>query len=135
MWLLLFLMSSLKYRYVFGFSGVLGLRLAKTIKFPDGGQHFFFDLNDGNSLAFFFFPDAAPANPGVAAPSLQQMIRKQKHPSAQGSMNHVAFNVPESRLKEYRRRLIASNMSPFVTPIVYHADNEVRIDHAPHHAL
>ena len=80
--------------------GVLGLRLSKTISLPEGGQHFFFDLHDGNSLAFFFFADAKPSQRGVSSPSQEQMLAEGKHPSAMGSMNHVAFNVPEPKLRE-----------------------------------
>ena len=36
----------------------LGLPLTKTIALPDGGQHFFFDVGRGASLAFFWFPRA-----------------------------------------------------------------------------
>ena len=32
------------------------------------GQHFFFDMGNGGSLAFFWFPDAPEAVPGVASP-------------------------------------------------------------------
>jgi len=32
------------------------------------GQHFFFDIGNGDSLAFFWLPDAPEAAPGVAAP-------------------------------------------------------------------
>ena len=104
------------------YGGVLGLRLSKTIALPEGGQHFFFDLHDGNSLAFFFFPDAKPSLPSVSAPSQEQMLREGKHPSAMGSMNHVAFNVPASKLGEYRKRLKASPLSSFVSPVLFHAD-------------
>ena len=38
-------------------------------------------------------------------------------------MNHVAFNVPENRLREYRKRLTSSPLSSFVSPIMYHADS------------
>jgi catechol 2,3-dioxygenase-like lactoylglutathione lyase family enzyme len=103
---------------------VLGLRLSKTIALPGGGQHFFFELLDGNSLAFFFFPDSRAPNPGISAPSQQQMLAEGKHPSAMGSMNHVAFNVPLGKLTEYRKRIKGSNLSGYVSPIVYHADVE-----------
>lgn len=37
-------------------------------------------------------------------------------------MNHVAFNVPEERIEEYRERLEDSPLCPWVSPVVYHAD-------------
>ena len=49
---------------------VLGMPLVKTIELPGGmGQHFFFDCGGGDCLAFFWFPDAPEAAPGVAAPA------------------------------------------------------------------
>ncbi len=51
------------------YTQVLGMRLIKTIDLPGGsGQHFFFDMGGGNALAFFWFPDAPDAVPGVSAP-------------------------------------------------------------------
>src|SRR5690606_16755604 len=48
----------------------LGMPLTKTIDLPGGrGQHFFFDIGNGDSLAFFWFPDAPEAAPGVSAPA------------------------------------------------------------------
>src|SRR5678816_4940481 len=48
---------------------VLGMPLTKTIDLPGGmGQHFFFDIGNGDSLAFFWFPNAPAAVPGISAP-------------------------------------------------------------------
>ena len=47
---------------------VLGMPLIKTVELPAGmGQHFFFDIGGGDSLAFFWFADAPAAAPGIAA--------------------------------------------------------------------
>ena len=55
-------------RTVAFYSGVLGMPLVKTIELPfGGGQHFFFDIGNGDCLAFFWFPDAPIAAPGVAS--------------------------------------------------------------------
>ena len=49
------------------YSGILGMPLTKTIELPNGmGQHFFFDIGKGDSLAFFWFPDAPASQPGVS---------------------------------------------------------------------
>ena len=49
---------------------VLGMPLIKTIDLPNhSGQHFFFDIGNGDSLAFFWFPDAPEGQPGVSAPA------------------------------------------------------------------
>lgn len=86
------------------YSGVLGLRLVKTLELPDGGgQHFFFDLGGDNHLAFFWFPGAPAPAPGIAAAA--DMPGKGEMTSAIGSMNHVAFTVPADKFFEYRDKL------------------------------
>ena len=39
-----------------------------------------------------------------------------------GSMNHVALNVPQDKIIEYRKRIMNSGLSGYVSPVVYHAD-------------
>ena len=52
------------------YTNVLGMPLIKAIELPfDMGQHFFFDCGGGDSLAFFWFPDAPEPAPGVSAPA------------------------------------------------------------------
>ena len=84
---------------------VLGMPLVKAIDLPHGmGQHFFFDIGNGDCLAFFWFPHAPKAVPGVsnagALPGVGDIA------SAHASMNHLAFNVPLDRFEEYRQKLI-----------------------------
>ncbi|HEX7993905.1 MAG TPA: VOC family protein, partial [Streptosporangiaceae bacterium] len=68
------------------YTEVLGMRLIKTINLPGGsGQHFFFDMGGGNALAFFWFPDAPDAVPGVSAPVTVPGLGEWT--SAVGSMN------------------------------------------------
>ena len=53
------------------YANVLGMPLTKTIDLPAGmGQHFFFDIGNGDSLAFFWFPEAPERAPGVARPRI-----------------------------------------------------------------
>ena len=74
------------------YEGILGMPLTKTIELGGGaGQHFFFDCGNGNSVAFFWFPDAPPAAPGVSMPA-DRPDRGAIH-SAHGSMNHVEGHV------------------------------------------
>src|ERR1051325_1347885 len=54
------------------YTNVLGMPLIKTIELPvGGGQHFFFDMGNGDSLAFFWFPAAPEPVPGVSAPEVR----------------------------------------------------------------
>jgi len=72
---------------------ILGMPLIKTIDLPRGmGQHFFFDIGNGDSLAFFWFPNAPEAQPGIATPA--HLPTEGSIDSAHGSMNHIALNVP-----------------------------------------
>lgn len=88
---------------------VLGMPLIKTIDLPrDMGQHFFFDIGNGDSLAFFWFADAPAAHPGSAAPS--HLPTEGDFKSCHGSMNHVAFDVPAEKFDEYVERLKAKGI-------------------------
>jgi catechol 2,3-dioxygenase-like lactoylglutathione lyase family enzyme len=108
-------------RTVAFYRDVLGMPLTKTINLPNGGQHFFFDIGNGDSLAFFWFPGAADAAPGQSAP--EHLPTRGDFRSAHGSMNHIAFDVPAERFEEYHQRLIAKGID--VTPILNH-DNSPR---------
>jgi catechol 2,3-dioxygenase-like lactoylglutathione lyase family enzyme len=103
------------------YSNVLGMPLIKTIDLPDGmGQHFFFDCGGGDALAFFWFPDAPAAAPGISAPVGRP--DQGSLTSAVGSMNHVAFSVPNDRMDEYRDRLRAAGVD--CTDVANHDDSE-----------
>ena len=103
------------------YTQVLGMRLIKTINLPGGqGQHFFFDMGGGNALAFFWFPDAPEPVPGVSTPVTVPGLGEWT--SAVGSMNHVAFNVPEERFGDYRAKLKAKGVR--VSPVIDHDDSE-----------
>ena len=102
------------------YSGTLGMPLIKTIELPGGmGQHFFFDCGGGDCIAFFWFPDAPDGVPGVSAPV--DLPGRGELLSAVGSMNHVAFHVPQERFEEYRRTLKAKGVE--VSPILNHDDS------------
>lgn len=115
------LVSSDMERTVAFYSGVLGMPLIKTIDLPRGmGQHFFFDLGNGDSLAFFWFPDAPKAQPGVASATRGML----PGPSAHGSMNHVAINVPEDRIEEYYEKLVAKGVE--CSRVINHDDSPMQ---------
>ena len=107
------------------YEGVLGMPLIKTIELGGGaGQHFFFDCGNGNSVAFFWFPDAPLAAPGVSMPA-DRPDRGAIH-SAHGSMNHVAFTVDEADLEACLERLRAAGVPAFPM-VVNHDDSEMGV--------
>lgn len=102
------------------YSGILGFPLVKTVELPGGGgQHFFFDIGMPCSLAFFWFPNAPAAAPGIGhqAPATSP----QGPVSAVASMNHVAFNIDLDQIEELQRRLVAAGVA--CTPVVNHDDS------------
>ncbi|HEX3674456.1 MAG TPA: VOC family protein [Rhizomicrobium sp.] len=103
------------------YSGVLGMPLIKTIELPGGmGQHFFFDIGNGDSLAFFWFANAPQAQPGVASAAVGML----PGPSAHGSMNHVAINVPAGRIDEYYDKLTAKGVK--ASRVISHDDSPMQ---------
>ena len=100
---------------------VLGMKLVKTLQLPDEGQHFFIEAGPSCCIAYFYFPNAPKRAPGTASVDVDEMLRGIGYATAHGSVNHVAFNVPADKLREYRRRLKAANVG-YVSPILYHSD-------------
>lgn len=93
------------------YEGILGMPLVKTIDLPRGmGQHFFFDIGNGDCLAFFYFPDAPEAVPGISAPA--SLPGQGSLITAHGSMNHIAFNVPVEKFDAYVDKLKAKGLAP-----------------------
>ena len=103
------------------YSKVLGMPLTKTIELPNNmGQHFFFDIGKGDSLAFFWFPDAPASQPGVSHPV--SLVGQGSITSAHASMNHVAFDIPAEKIEEYQKKLEEAGVD--VTAVVNHDDSE-----------
>lgn len=110
------------------YQGVLGMPLVKTMDVPGGGQHFFFDIGNGDCLAFFWFPEAPEAAPGVA--SAGRLPGQGSIVSAHGSMNHIAFNVPLEKFDEYYDRLKAKGVE--VSMIMNHDDSPFQVSRDLH---
>lgn len=107
---------------------VLGMPLIKTIELPFGmGQHFFFDIGNGDSLAFFWFPDAPEAAPGVASP--RTLPGGGELTTAVASMNHVAFDVPADKIDEYLQKLREKGIE--AADIMNHDDTELGVSQEP----
>lgn len=106
------------------YQGILGMPLVKTIELPSGrGQHFFFDIGNGDCLAFFWFPNAPDPVEGVVTAS--SLPGDGDFTTAVGSMNHVAFDVPPELFDEYREKLIAKGIK--VSPVMNHDDSEATV--------
>jgi catechol 2,3-dioxygenase-like lactoylglutathione lyase family enzyme len=111
------------------YSTVLGFRLIKTLELPAGiGQHFFFDIGNGDSLAFFWFADAPGPAPGIAAPVARP--DNGESTSAVGSMNHIAFQVAPEKIDSYRQRLVDQGVDCSV--VVNHDDSEWTVSEEMH---
>ena len=103
---------------------ILGMPLTKTIDLPGNrGQHFFFDIGNGDSLAFFWFDGAPEAVPGISAP--EALPTQGNFMSAHGSMNHIAINVPAERFDEYYDRLVEKGVK--VTKILNHDNSPTQV--------
>src|SRR3954454_9515331 len=89
------------------YTNVLGMPLTKTIELPMGmGQDFFFDIGNGDSLAYFWFANAPEDVPGISAPKGLPGVGDLV--TAVSSMNHVAFDVAPEKFEEYREKLRAN---------------------------
>lgn len=116
-------------RTVAFYRDLLGMPLIKTIDLPGGmGQHFFFDIGNGDSLAFFWFPSAPDAAPGLASPAY--LPTEGSMITAHGSMNHIAFNVPVEKFDAYYARLQEKGIK--VTPVLNHDDSEWQVSPTLH---
>lgn len=103
---------------------ILGMPLVKTLDLPGGrGQHFFFDIGNGDSLAFFWFPNAPEAVPGISAPA--DLPGGGDIRSAHGSMNHIAFNIPAEKFDEYVAKLKAKGIQ--LGKVLNHDNSETQV--------
>ena len=113
------------------YTQALGMPLVKTVALPDGGQHFFFDCGGETLLAFFWWPDAPPAAPGIA--SVADFPAKPK--SAVGSMNHVAFHLDEDELEASIGRLKANGVHVSAPIVVNHDDSPMGVAREMHEGV
>jgi catechol 2,3-dioxygenase-like lactoylglutathione lyase family enzyme len=103
------------------YGNTLGLSLIKIIEMPGGGKHFFFDIGNGDALAFFWSPRTPEGIPGISSVR-PDGLKTGNIATAHGSMNHVAFNIPLEKVEDYRTKLVEKGVE--VTPILHHADVE-----------
>lgn len=114
------LVSSDMARTVRFYRDVLGMPLVKTLDLPRGmGQHFFFDIGNNDCLAFFWFPHAPKAEPGVSNAAF--LPGEGDIASAHASLNHLAFDVPLEKFEEYRQKLVDAGVE--VSMVLDHDDS------------
>ena len=102
---------------------ILGMPLVKTCDLPNGmGQHFFFDMGNGASMAFFWFPEAEEVEPGITVPQTLMGEFSGSISTAIGSMNHIAIDADYKLLPEYKAMLEEAGVK--VSPILHHDDSE-----------
>ena len=95
------------------YENILEMPLVKTVEFANGrGQHFFFDCGGGDLIAFFWFPNAPPAAPGVA--SMHEDVRAKGSMTAHASMNHLAISIPIEKFDAYVERLKLKGVQVYV---------------------
>ena len=89
------------------YAGVLGMRLAATLM-AGPMRHYFFEMHDGNTVAFFEIKGAETFAKPAGGPS-DRVIQ----------LDHLSFNVPdEHALELLRTRLVAAGSE--VTEVVDH---------------
>lgn len=116
-------------RTVHFYQGILGMPLVKTLELPNGmGQHFFFDIGNGDCLAFFWFPNAPEPLEGVVTAAA--LPGDGDITTAIGSMNHVAFDIAPERFDEYRQKLIDKGIR--VSAVMNHDDSEATVSQHLH---
>jgi catechol 2,3-dioxygenase-like lactoylglutathione lyase family enzyme len=87
------------------YDGVLGIPLVKTMELPNGiGQHFFFDIGNGDCLAFFYWANGSGGGEGVAYPE------NYKVPSTDGGMHHIALAIAPEDVRPTYDRLVAKGV-------------------------
>ena len=89
------------------YAGVLGMRLAATTM-AGPMRHYFFEIGDENTIAFFEVKGAETFAKPAGAPSDRPI-----------QFDHLSFNVPdEHALEMLRKRLLSAGSE--VTPVVDH---------------
>ncbi len=102
------------------YTRVLEMPLVKTLDLPNNrGQHFFFDCGGGDTVAFFWFPNAPQAAPGIA--SMHPDFVSKGTQTAHASMNHLAFSIPLDKFDAYVEKLKSKGLS---VRVINHQDGD-----------
>jgi catechol 2,3-dioxygenase-like lactoylglutathione lyase family enzyme len=102
------------------YTRVLEMPLVKTLDLPGGrGQHFFFDCGGGGTIAFFWFPNAPEAAPGIA--SMHPDYLSKGSQTAHASMNHLAISIPVGEFDNYAERLRSKGLK---VRVINHGDGD-----------
>lgn len=98
------------------YTQVLGFPLVKTIGYPDGSQHFFFQATETDSLVFFWSPNPPPSDGAVRIAEIKydeygNVLYKVPYRPGPGAFDHLAFDVPIDKLEEYAERLRSAGVT------------------------
>ena len=102
----------------------LGMKLVKTLQFPNGGQHFFLDMGNGiDGIAFFWWPTAPEGTPGDSIHGTfdDDMKPVRDGMTAIGTTNHIAFDVAPEKIDDYLVKLRGKGVA--VTEITNHSNS------------
>jgi catechol 2,3-dioxygenase-like lactoylglutathione lyase family enzyme len=99
------------------YTEVMRMKLTCAVHVPpfadDDALHLFYDMGNGNQLAFFWFKDAPDAVVGQAHPANVATV------NAHGSMHHLAFSMDtEEEVMAFREHLKTKGVR--VTPMIDH---------------
>jgi len=99
------------------YTDVMRMKLTCAVHVPpfadDEALHLFYDMGNGNQLAFFWFKDAPEAVVGQAHPKNVATV------NAHGSMHHLAFSMDtEEEMMAFREHLQSKGVR--VTPMIDH---------------
>eukprot|EP00484_Ammonia_sp_Unknown_P027477 CAMPEP_0197032218 /NCGR_PEP_ID=MMETSP1384-20130603/10950_1 /TAXON_ID=29189 /ORGANISM="Ammonia sp." /LENGTH=162 /DNA_ID=CAMNT_0042461845 /DNA_START=103 /DNA_END=591 /DNA_ORIENTATION=- len=100
----------------------LGFPLIKVFKAEHHGgyYHFFFDIGNGNCLAYFWYANSPAAHPGISTINPANMDKSTA--TAHGSMNHVGFDVDSlDNLFTIRKSLKSKGLKPTAV-FMHHKD-------------
>ncbi|MFE7156983.1 VOC family protein [Streptomyces sp. NPDC057636] len=95
----------------------LGIPLLKATPMNFGGQHFFFDIGNDDSIAYFYWPDGAGEFAGQPAVAGQEQL--------DGAMHHVAMKIDAEDVEPWAEHLTSLG-HPFLA-VVHDVDYEKNV--------
>ncbi|MEU3855214.1 VOC family protein [Streptomyces sp. NPDC029554] len=94
-----------------------GIPLIKATPMNFGGQHFFFDIGNGDSIAYFYWPDRAGEFSGQPAVAGQEQL--------DGAMHHVAIEIDPEDVEPWADHL--TSLGHAFLSVVHDVDHEKNV--------